>query len=88
MKTNSSFIILCLLCIFSSTNQIWGQPDDSNIRGEAQVKWSNPYEEPSNSDLQKIVATEGGGSMRCAFVKAELWGLVVSKLLLNITVIT
>ena len=58
MKTIRINIILFLLSSFSFLN---AQTDNVSIRKDGRLKWSNPYEEPSNSDLQKIVATEGGG---------------------------
>lgn len=34
---------------------------DDRLQDRAAVKWGNTYEEPSGSDIQKIIATEGGG---------------------------
>ena len=61
MKTNKYHIVIVLLTILYGLNGLNAQIADNNLRNQAKVKWSTPYEEPSNSDLQKIVATEGGG---------------------------
>jgi hypothetical protein len=60
---NSLFILLFV--VFSSALQ--GQTDANNdapksdVRSAPNVKWSNDLEEPSNTNIKKIVATEGGG---------------------------
>ncbi len=46
---------------FSMLTTAFTQPDNGLSRADARVKWGNNYEEPSNSDIQKIIATEGGG---------------------------
>jgi hypothetical protein len=59
-----SYLILLMLSIIGFNAHLTAQPDDngtSDVRANAKVQWSKPYEERSNSDIQKIVGTEGGG---------------------------
>ena len=60
---NSFLIVL----FFAFANLVQGQTDVKNDAPKADapiatsVKWSNDLEEPSNTNIKKIVATEGGG---------------------------
>ena len=65
-------IIIFLLGVQLSA--VKAQDDKGSVRGESRVKWSNPYEEPSNSELQKIVATEGGGFYALRIRKSGILG--------------
>ncbi len=62
MKNN---LLLLLFVVFS--NVLEGQTDANNEAPKADariatnVKWSNDLEEPTNTNIKKIVATEGGG---------------------------
>jgi hypothetical protein len=58
-------LLMLFLVVFS--NALQGQTDvnmdapKSDTRVAPNVKWSNDLEEPSNTNIKKIVATEGGG---------------------------
>lgn len=52
-------IILLLLLCSNEFGLLAQQPENVPIR--PQVQWSKEYEEPSNSTIQKIIATEAGG---------------------------
>jgi hypothetical protein len=58
-------LLMLFLVVFS--NALQGQTDvnvdapKSDARVAPNVKWSNDLEEPSNTTIKKIVATEGGG---------------------------
>lgn len=71
MKTMRIYMAVLLLCSF---NILKAQINNFDVRQTAQVKWSSPYEEPSNSDIQKIVATEGGGLYALRIHKGGVFG--------------
>lgn len=60
---NNALVILVLVVVAFMRGQLNAQTDVPNAdpRIGATVKWSNDLEEPSNADIKKIVATEGGG---------------------------
>jgi hypothetical protein len=51
------FLILSSLYVTISAQQV----SDEDNRTPARVMWSDEYQEPANSEIQKIIATEGGG---------------------------
>ena len=64
-----------LIAFFSFLNLTsWAQPDKTIARAGAVVQWGKEYEEPTNTDLQKIVATEGGGFYALRIRKGGLLG--------------
>lgn len=71
MKTMRIYIAALFLGVFNILN---AQNTNLDMRHSNQVKWSNPYQEPSNSDLQKIVATEGGGFYALRIRKSGVLG--------------
>lgn len=52
-------LLLILSSLFLTTHA--QQVADEDKRTPAKVVWSEEYQEPANSEIQKIVATEGGG---------------------------
>ncbi len=60
---NNALVILVLVVVAFMRGQLNAQTDVPNAdpRIGTTVKWSNDLEEPSNADIKKIVATEGGG---------------------------
>ncbi len=66
------FCIAFLLLGF--VNIVNAQVDNNIFSNRTHVKWSNPYQEPSNTELQKIVATEGGGFYALRIRKSGVLG--------------
>ena len=60
---NNALVILVLIVVALAQGALRAQTDVPNAdpRIGATVKWSNDLEEPSNADIKKIIATEGGG---------------------------
>ena len=60
---NNALVILVLVVVAFMCGQLNAQTDVPNADPHigTTVKWSNDLEEPSNADIKKIVATEGGG---------------------------
>lgn len=60
---NRCLVILILAVVALTHGRVNAQADASNpdTRIGANVKWSPDLEEPSNADIKKIIATEGGG---------------------------
>jgi hypothetical protein len=60
--TNMRFIVsaFVFICTFFGLNA-QNDAEPASLQGTARVVWSEPYKEPSNSNIQKIIATEGGG---------------------------
>jgi hypothetical protein len=62
MKNSLFVLLLSVVAQFAQaqpTNDVLTSTSDPRIG--ATVKWSNDLEEPSNADIKKIIATEGGG---------------------------
>ena len=59
---NILFVSIFFSFFLSAVN---AQTDSTNvgsvINPRSQVRWSNEYKEPSNTEIQKIIGTEGGG---------------------------
>ncbi len=60
---NNALVILVLIVVALAQGHLSAQTDapSNDPRIGAVVKWSNDLEEPSNTDIKKIIATEGGG---------------------------
>ena len=53
---------LIAVCLLLKTLTAFTQPDNGMaMRSNAKVAWSKPLQEPSNTDIQKIIATEAYG---------------------------
>ncbi len=79
---NSLFILL--LTVFAHLAQAQ-TPDAAtpNTRIATNVKWSNDLEEPTNTEIKKIVATEGGGFYAYRERKGGVFGTGAAKPLIE-----
>jgi hypothetical protein len=58
----NSVKIFCVFMLFLASYVTKSQAQNtSSIRSDAKVSWAKPLEEPSNTDIQKIIATEAYG---------------------------
>jgi hypothetical protein len=58
----NSVKIFCVFMLFLASYVTKSQTQNtSSIRSDAKVSWAKPLEEPSNTDIQKIIATEAYG---------------------------
>ncbi len=80
-------LLMLLFIVFS--NILQGQTDANNDapkkdgRIATNVKWSNDLEEPTNTDIKKIVATEGGGFYAFRERKGGVFGNGAAKPLIE-----
>jgi hypothetical protein len=59
-----SYLKILMLLLTGFNVSLIAQPDQNeaaSVRANAKVLWSKPYEERTNSDIQKIIGSVGGG---------------------------
>ena len=71
-------ILFFLIFLTASVTSLSAQNDSSNVGSvvnpRTQVRWSNAYKEPANTEIQKIIGTEAGGFYTLRQKRGGLFG--------------
>ena len=81
MKNIRFCLLIIFLSLFSTAKA--QQVADEDHRTPAQVAWSEEYQEPANSEIKKIIATEGGGFYALRMHQGGLMGQGAQKPLIE-----